>query len=570
MTTKECDERAYDAPRVGRRLLVGLFWVIPLSFYLLTVSRTPGWVDAPLLAKIVHRLELSTWVNNHNLFTLVGAGWLRLLPRSMEPHYVLNLLCAVLGALTVYVVFRIVLRLTNNAFASALGAMVLMVSHSMWWHSTMLEVYTLGTLLLAAVVLFVVRYEQRESFPDLCFAVFFFGLACSNHPQLGLLGFGFIALFPCPKPRQQLSRLKNLAVLSICFLAGFQVYLWVFVVELIGHLESAPEPGMFGAIILAMLDRATGGDFKQYMFPSGLALRDRLFWWTFYLGFFVYNFPLPWLLLAPAGALAWVRSRASRTSFAFFAVALLAQLAWSANYFVWDMYAFSLPAYVMTGILIGVGVDWVCARDRRLRAVMYLIAPSIVLIPVMYGWTPGWISRSERAARWLSRVPQYEQAAAFWDPLEYFFDPNKRQYDRVQRYSTAILAELEPDSCYWGNEATIFYPLKYYYQDVLGERSDVSYHLVFGIVERAAEFQWHAATMLDQLEGNCPVYISSLRYPERQVLNRVYDALDETRGLPDVEALSEEALLETFPGHRLKAVDVDGTYGVRIFKIEPR
>ena len=543
------------------------FWLLPLGFYVATVSRTPGWVDAPLIARTVHRLDLSTWVNHHNLFTLVGGAWLGLTPDSVDPHYALNLLCSVLGALTVYVVFRIGLRLTDNVLASMLGALVLMVSHSLWWHSTMLEVYTLSTLLLTLVVLFVVRFEQRGRFLDLCAATFCFGLACSNHIQMGLLGFGFLGLFASRDTRRQLLKSKRLLALAGCFLAGFQVYLWVFAFQL---AELAATGTDLPVALRWMIDNTTGGGFKRYMFPPGLSLGDRLFWWAFYAGLFVYNLPLPWLLLAPIGFVAWTRKIDLRGSLSFFSLALIAQIVWSSNYLVWDMHAFALPAYVLVAVLVIMGIDWVIRRSAAWRRFVYAMSPTVLLIPVLYGSVPGWIKHSEQATGFFERIPQYEQVTAFWDPLDYFLNPNKRHYDRVQRYSRAILARLEFNACFWGNEATMFYPLKFYYQDVLGERRDVSYHLVFGMLGNESEFAAHAALLTEQLSKGCPVYVSSLAYPERNVLNHLYARLDRTRSVAEIEKLPKDGLVETFPGYRLDAMDINDANGVQVFRLTPR
>ena len=565
---KRADRAQYESH--AARLAARWFWLVPLSFYVLTASRTPGWVDAPLIAKVVHRLELSVWVNNHNLFTLVGHGWLLLTPRSVDPHYALNLLCAVLGAMTVYVVFRIGLRLTHNPFASMLGSVVLMVSHSLWWHSTMLEVYTLSTLLLATIVLFVVRYEQSGRFPDLCIAAFAYGLACSNHPQMGLLGVGFLGLLVWAAARGRRFRLKALSLLALFFLAGFQVYLWAFALELIERVQWATEVETLGVILQTMFDRASGGGFKRYMFPPGLSAEDRLFWWAFYLGLFVYSLPPPWILLAPVGLMAWWRKKADRASFTFFLSAMLLQIAWSANYLVWDMYAFALPAYVMTGILIVVGIDWLCRRGDPHRALVYGLAPTVLLVPLLYAKTPLWLARSERAQTALRMLPQYTQATAFWNPLDYFFDPNKRSYDRVERYATEILGRLEPDACFWGNEATMLYPLWFYYQDVLSKRGDVSYHQVFGILGSESKFAYQADVLKSQLDAGCPVYVSSLGYPERNVLNHVYHRLDDAVSLGEIARLSEPMFRETFPKYRLSALSVDPSEGVRIYMLQRR
>lgn len=536
----------------------------------MTVSRTPGWVDAPLLARMAHRIELSIWVNNHNLFNLLGGIWLRLTPASIEPHYSLNVLCAVLGALTVYVVFLIGLRLTENAFASALGALLLMVSHSMWWHSTMLEVYTLSTLLLSLVVLFVIRYEQRRAFADLAVAAFVFGMACSNHIQMGLLGFGFLGLLAARDSRREVLRAKSLVLLAACFLVGFQLYLWVFVSELMRDLPLVEGAEGVAVTLRAMFERTSGAEFKQYMFPPGLSFGERLFWWGFYAGFYVYNFPPPWLLLAPVGAVAWLRAPSLRLSFAFTLFAWLAQAVWSANYLVWDMFAFSLPAYVMTGVFITMGIDWLHRRSPALRAVVYAVAPTVLLIPCLYASVPGWIARSEAAVRILGRVPQYEQATAFWDPLAYFFNPNKRSYDRVERYAEAILSRLDRGACFWGNEATMIYPLEYYYRDVLGKRTDVSYHLLFGIIATEEQLAYHARTLLEHLEDGCPVYISSLGYPDRDVLTHVYHRLRPDADLATLTRMSRQDLIETFPRYRFSALEVDPAAGTRIYRLESR
>lgn len=557
---------------VGRRvglvnLLQRCFWLLPLGFYVATASRTPGWVDAPLIARTVHRLELSTWVNHHNLFTLLGGAWLRLTPDSVDPHYALNLLCSMLGALTVYVVFRAGIRLTDNVFASMLGATVLMVSHSLWWHSTMLEVYTLSTLLLALVVLFVVRFDQGRRFLDLCAATFFFGLACSNHIQMGLLGFGFVGLLASRDSRRLLLTAKRLLALAGCFLAGFQVYLWVFAFQLADLTASGTD---LPVALDWMIDNTTGGGFKRYMFPPGLSIEDRLFWWAFYAGLFIYNLPLPWLLFAPVGFVAWTRRASLRGSLSFFSLALVAQVAWSSNYLVWDMYAFALPAYVLVAVLVIMGIDWVMRRSAAWRRVIYVLSPTVVLIPVLYGATPHWITRSEQATRVFERIPEYVQATAFWEPLDYFLNPNKLGYDRVQRYSRKILGRLEPNACFWGNEATMFYPLKYYYQDVLGERRDVSYHLAFGILESENEFAEHARLLGRQLQQGCPVYVSSLGYPDRNVLNHLYAQLDATQSVGEVARLPNDRLVESFPRYQLQVIDIDEADGVRIFRLAPR
>jgi hypothetical protein len=547
------------------------FWLLPLGVYVVTGSRTPGWADAALIARNVHNLDLQIWVNNHNLFTLVAAGWVKILPDSVELAYALNLLCALLGALTVQVVFLIGLRLTANLTASALGALVLMLSHSLWWHSTMLEVYTLSTLLLALTVLFVLRYEQGGALRDLCGAVFFFGLGCSNHAQMSLLLFGFLAILLESNQRRTLLRWQTLTLLAVSFLLGFQVYAWVFAFELVGRLDGLADPAQALASTLgAMVHETTGGGFRQYMFPSGLSFGERSFWWLFFLGLFVYSFPSMAILLGPLGVWTWLRSGRDRVTLRFVTVALVAELIWASNYFVWDMYAFSLPVYTLFAILVIIGIDWVCRRSRQLRVLFYLATPTLFISPLLYAQAPGWLAASDRANELLQTLPQYGQATTFWDPLPYFFDPNKRGFDRVERYAEDALRRIDTSACYWGDEAKLLYPLKYYYQEALGRRPDVRYELIFAILEGDREFQAHAIAMIRQLRSGCSVYVESLGYPERDVLNHVYEALDARTSAATVARLSEEAFMRSFPYYQFEAVKLDESDPGRIYRLRRR
>lgn len=161
---------------VSKRTLHSLFFIVPGLFYYFTASRTPGWADATLIVTNVVNLELGSWVNIHNLFHLLGYLWLKLFPPD-NIHFYLLLLSAAFGTLTVYLVFLIGLELTARPLAAALGALALMVSHSIWWHSTMLEVYTLNTALMAAMFYLILRYNRTEKLNYLYPAAFCFGLA---------------------------------------------------------------------------------------------------------------------------------------------------------------------------------------------------------------------------------------------------------------------------------------------------------------------------------------------------------------------------------------------------------
>ena len=132
------------------------------------------------------------------------------------------------------------------------------------------------------------------------------------------------------------------------------------------------------------------------------------------------------------------------------------------------------------------------------------------------------------------------------------------------------MSQLDPGACYWGDEAKLLYPLKYYYQDVLGRRADVRYELIFAILDREPKFRMHARRMLQQVERGCSVYLESVGYPERDVLNHVYSLLNPRFSAASAARLPEAVFMDTFPRYQFEPIDVDASLAVRIYRLSER
>ena len=85
-----------------------------------------------------------------------------------------------MGTVTVFMVFQTAMELIRNLAASSLGAIALMLSHSLWWHSTMVEVYTLNTALMTGMIYLIVRYSRTRSLYHLYGALLCWGLGIAN------------------------------------------------------------------------------------------------------------------------------------------------------------------------------------------------------------------------------------------------------------------------------------------------------------------------------------------------------------------------------------------------------
>jgi hypothetical protein len=553
------------------RWVVHFFWVLPLGLYVATAGPGPGWVDSSMIASHVHDMRTGIWVNIHNLFNVVGRAWLLFAPAA-DPHHALNLLCAVLGAATVYLIFLTGLQITRNVAAAALGGTALMLSHSLWWHSTMLEVYTLNTALLALMLLLIVRYSQSHSTAWLYAAVFCFGLACANHAQMALLIFAFLGLLLRPEERRLLLRREVLLATVFFFLAGFQLYLFTFLRELSHRIDQVDAHGLREHLEIAsgMLDRTTGGHFKQQMFGGeGPAARP----WAFrlnYLFTLLMNYPSVAFLLGGLGLWDYWKRRSARSSFAFFGLALGVQVLWSSNYFVWDAFAFGLPVWAMFAVLVTCGADNLMRRAGLPRRVLLGLAPTLLAGPLLYAAIPHW---AQSPGFWQRYFSTFRDVSNLWDPATFFGNPNKRSYVDAVRIADAFFETVERRANVFDSDTKGYYPLALYYQGALGRRPDIEFHGVLSASLNEAKVRGHAIHMRRLLAEGRTVYVASTGWPERAVLNQLYELLaaEEPRHRPrSARDLNSTELEDAFPRHRLERIPLSADGRRFIYRFVPR
>ncbi len=556
---------------MNKRTLHLLFFVVPGLFYFLTASRTPGWADATLIVTNVVNLELGSWVNTHNLFHLSGYLWLKLFPPD-NIHFHLLLLSSAFGTLTVYLIFLAGLELTARPLAAALGALALMVSHSLWWHSAMLEVYSLNTALMASMLYLVLRYNRTERFTYLYAAVFCFGLACSNHVLMGLFVLAFLVLVIHLFVRRKMS-FKRLPVLLLCFLLGSSLYLFVFARDVRRNYHRQPAGTGHPAVergwnsFTSTLHSATGGDFKRYMFPKELPSAQRRFWRFNYPFLLFVNYPSPALPLGLFGLYLFWRRRRLRITFLFFLAGILAQAFWSANYFIWDMYAFALPVYVLFSLPVILGIDWALSRGGAVRVVLLMLAPALLLPVLLYPKVPDWYRPGSFVYRYFESYPEFHWAKHTWDPVEYIANPNKRSFDEAERYVEKLCAVLPPNSHFLNSASRSDYPLRYYYCGIYGMRPDIVHHSLLTPLMTVNRGRQEAGRLKEALDRGDPVYTASVEFPEKVVLDQLYLLYHPAKDLRWLRALSDREYLGWFPGLRFEKIVLFQDEGIWIYRI---
>jgi hypothetical protein len=471
------EEPGPGMPQAVRARIRQFFWIIPFTFYLTTMSRTIGYVDAALVLRNAHSLSISAWVNNHNLFSVLGWLWLRIFPLG-SVFFRLNLLSALFGAGTVYVIFLSCFEYTRRLPASMIAALTLMLSHSLWWHSTMLEVYTLNSFLIASILYSLLRYLNTNRKRCYYAALFFWGAGVSNHMLMGLFAAAFLLFMILDRKNQSLG---DLALGTACLLLGLSVFIYACTRSYLRH-----------GSVAAVFSLLAGGEFRSLMFSPALGS----FWRLNYLFLLLYQYPSPCLVFLGWGFVA-LAARPRRFEL-FLLAALAAQILWSANFRIWDVYAYALPVYVLSALPISKGLAAV-GRRRWLPvlAALSLLAPVLLYKNVRH---------IDLIRSWVERYPMVKRVEGAFDPVQYFLNPDKHAFDRVERYVTALFRRLPAGAWYYDD--TYDYPIVYYYQQVRRMRRDINCALVFPFWIGEEEKLEIAERINGRIEAKKPVFIA--------------------------------------------------------------
>jgi hypothetical protein len=474
-----CDDSVARTAMTGQasKRIRQLFWIIPLTFYVSTMSRSIGYVDAGLVLHNAFNLQISAWVNNHNLFSVLGWLWLRIFPLG-SVFFRLNLLSALFGAGTVYVIFLCCWQYTRSLSASVIAASALMLSHSLWWHSTMLEVYTLNTLLIALILYSMLRYLGTARKRWYFAALFFWGLGVSNHMLMGLFAGAFLLFLILDRKNQSL---RDLALGTAFLLLGLSLLIYAGTRSYLRYGSAA-----------AVFRLLTGGEFRSLMFSPA----SGSFWRLNYLLLLLYQYPSLILVFLIYGLYALsVRPRRFEL---FLLAALLAQILWSANFRIWDVYAYALPVYVLSALPIskGLAARW-CGRRLLVVAALSLLAPVLLYKNVRH---------IDPVRSWVNRYPMVERVQEAFDPVRYFLDPDKHAFDRVERYAGTLFRRLPEGAWYYDD--TYDYPLVYYYQQVRRRRTDIHCPIVFPFWITGEEKLELATQINGRIEAAEPVFMA--------------------------------------------------------------
>lgn len=461
-----------------------LAFFLPFLLYIQTLAPTIYNLDSAELTTAAATGGIVR-ATGYPLYLMLGRIWAQI-PIG-DVGFRMNLMSAAAGALTIVLSERILRRLGVGKWARFAALGLLATAPYFWGLSLIAEVYTMHTLMMAAVILLLMRWRERPGPLRLGVAVGVAALSLGNHAATVLLVPACIFFVLASAPRE-LRRVRTWIAVIAGLLLGISVYLYL---PLLFFLEpNFNYAGWFNDLAMFM--------------PVNLGSPEGLWWLisgkSFSGQMFAYSLPEFWHEAGGFGIQLWgaffavgigpgllgiltILRREWRLGL-FFCLIFLANALFYINYRVIDKNTMYLPAYLVWAIWAGIGFQQIfnwfgdLFPDHRKQYYRWLV-PGIVITVVLFAAAWNW-GRVDLSNDWSTR--------------------NRGE---------SILSNVEEDAIVFGWWDTV--PVIEYLQLVEGERLDVKAINRFLISGDDME------RLIDRQIDLRPIYINS---PPAALLNR--------------------------------------------------
>jgi hypothetical protein len=393
------------------------------------------------------------------LYTIIGFLFSRFFT---SPAYALNLLSALLAAITLIIVNRSVRVTTGSTIAGLSAALILGASTTFWAQATTANIRMPTALFTALCAFLCVRcglnrsatstppyFHTSDRYLNLFALTFSLGL--THHPSLIFPGLFFILYLILIDP-SLLTRPRRWIKPILFFALGLLIFLYLPLRAATGGTLADGEPTTYltqpDKLLDHILARGFEGDFFYFISTQPELLDDRL---SLLPTLFNFQFNTGALMLGILGVV-MLALRNKRLLIMLFGGVILHTFI-TLTYRAPQTVEYALPAYVLFAILIGCGVGYTAhaahslLHNRLKTAIQYVVIAFALLTALTRG---------------LDNWPSYRWLA---------------QNEDTRAYAEALLRDVPPNALilsnwHWAN------PM-WYLQQVEGLRSDVEVRYVF-------------------------------------------------------------------------------------------
>jgi len=395
--------RDHNANTLLNRILGGLALIAPLILYYLTTCPVVYFGDAGELivaAKtwgVAHPPGYPSYIIPLGIFLKLPLGFLAPDAQFLQPvAWQANFFSAILAALTVWIVYLILLRLTRLPIPALAGALLVMTGRTFWQQAGIAEVYSLNAFFASLLVLMAII--QSEYGRGTMKRVIFFrwgsviwGLSLANHHEMAFafpiwLTMFILAMQPGGERRRPALPYARVILEGIGFLAlGLLPYLYLPLAALREPPLNWGDPSSLRNFF-NVLTRAEYRQAKAAITGNTVTSLDILLHFLYWSS----NQYFPVFLIAMVPGFAWVFKRSpQRPVIIAVAVSLLLMCAAFIVYFagidrpsMFFLEVYFIPWYITVGVLITTGIVWLISKIRTQKSAgrIFVTATGVVLI----------------------------------------------------------------------------------------------------------------------------------------------------------------------------------------------
>ncbi|MBN1492205.1 MAG: DUF2723 domain-containing protein [Phycisphaerae bacterium] len=351
---------------VSARQLWCAAFVAAAVLYVATASRDVQWQDGGWQQ---YRIVMGQIENEAGLALVHPVqhylGRLAVWALPLKPQFAITLVSALAGAVAIANIAAALMVLSRRLGPSVVGAAALMLSHTLWQHSTHTESYAIVAAALTGEILCLSCYGMTRNGRYLIGLAFLNGLGIANHLLASIVTPVDVVLVLLAIRNRSLSR-RGGALAAAAWLLGTTPYSVLVLTTLaqtqdvVGTLQSA----LFGRYASAVLN---------------VSIRIRTL--VLSTGYVVYNFPGLALPLAVYGLVA--RLHAPTVVRRALTCELILYAMFVSRYAIVDQYTFFFPVYVLLAVFAGLGLARLLDRLPRRKQAL-----ALALAGITVAWTP--------------------------------------------------------------------------------------------------------------------------------------------------------------------------------------
>lgn len=250
-------------------LLSLIAFLAPLYLYIRTTApTTTSFGDSAELATAAYTLEAGH-PPGYPLFILIGKLFTFIPVGSIA--FRINLMVCVFGALTIFVIFHILRKLSLSPLSSLLGSLTIAVSYSFWLYAITSEVFMLNNLIAATIILLTLVWRENGNNKTLNLMAFVYGLGFTNHTSIILLGPAVVYLIIT---KDKTVIVRRFLYLWLFFFLGLLPYIQTITASMFTHYPGFGNLAGFNRFIQYVTRADYGGLFS----PGAIVTPSTDYW----------------------------------------------------------------------------------------------------------------------------------------------------------------------------------------------------------------------------------------------------------------------------------------------------